>query len=1163
MTGGVVTIEGYADVFPLEDITSLNLVTDEADLEVNGGHLILRDPVGSGFNVTIGDGLIVRLGLLDINAGAHVFASDLRLGETAVGESGEVRIFNGGSLEVTSITSNSIGLNGASGMLTIDQGTVTLAGSTKLGVSVANGSTGFVSVANSSTLTLDDLSLGGSVAGATGTLTLSDNGLAQQTGASTLTVGGSAGAGVINVQDSATFDSGTGSITINSPGQINVSGGTFQADGLLDLQGEINVTGGTFQADGLLDLQGEINVTGGTFQADGLLDLQGEINVSGGKFQADAFLDFQGGTFNLSGGELQINNGIDAVTNGGAFVFTGGTIRVAHSQTVTLPTLLNYGGTSLAQFKVTNHALVSFQDDLIVAEQAGSNGTMLIEKGGRVESGGDIILAAQPTSNAEVTVQGRNCGNFFCLAAGSLQSGGGLYIGGNSSTAGGTATLNIIEREAEVVVAGEMVLYAGGTVNVLSTSSFHPRLEVGKLARNFGEINATRATLDFLGGLNNAGQLNLDSTDVNGNVHNSETIDLNIINTFTGNVSGSGNYTGGGIAEFQATLAHGDSAAEVSFGGDVRFTNSSLLEIELGGTTPGTEHDKLSITGTATLGATLDVLLIDAFEVSITSGDQFVILDAGTLTGAFTNIAPGGRLTVENFGGNIQVDYGATSPFDPNQVVLSDFLFTATVATWVGGGANQWTTAANWDINKDPDNEPPVLYNAIVPGGTAAAIVSASIEIEALTITGGTVQSDDTLTVNSGFTWNDGTISGSGSVVVNGAGTINATGFIHLAGNLTNTGTLNWQSGQLRNNGTLRNQGTWNITGENNLSTHSGLTFINEALASITSSNTNFVTLDGRLENDGTVEITGGGTLRIPDHAGDGSDGDFLVTDGRLEFRSNFAQNHTVRGSISGEEVAFIADTATIEGSYNVMTTEVSGPTLAIFATPAPAVTTVLNISGGTLRANGTVQTDTLDWTGGTISGSGSVVVNASGTINAASSVSLSGSLTNAGTLDWQDGNLNGTGTLRNQATWNITGSGNLDTQSGLTLINEAGATVTNSNTALVTVGAPTQNAGDIESLAGTLRFGAFTQTGGAIRVVGAVIGATQTMVLQGGRVEGDGTFDADINISNTVGDAVLAPRPSHQNLSKTRAFRENWCPRRLLFASASNWISKCLASAA
>ena len=38
---------------------------------------------------------------------------------------------------------------------------------------------------------------------------------------------------------------------------------------------------------------------------------------------------------------------------------------------------------------------------------------------------------------------------------------------------------------------------------------------------------------------------------------------------------------------------------------------------------------------------------------------------------------------------------------------------------------------------------------------------------------------------------------------------------------------------------------------------------------------------------------------------------------------------------------------------------------------------------------------------------------------------------------------------------------------------------------------------------------------------------------------------------------------PSHQNLSQTRDFRGNWCPRRLLFASASNWISKCHASAA
>ena len=65
--------------------------------------------------------------------------------------------------------------------------------------------------------------------------------------------------------------------------------------------------------------------------------------------------------------------------------------------------------------------------------------------------------------------------------------------------------------------------------------------------------------------------------------------------------------------------------------------------------------------------------LINGFENSIASSDQFVIVDAGSLSGAFTNVAPGTRIAVAEAGGHIRVNYGAASPFSPNQVVLSHF----------------------------------------------------------------------------------------------------------------------------------------------------------------------------------------------------------------------------------------------------------------------------------------------------------------------------------------------------------------------------------------------------------------------------------------------------------------------------------------------------------
>jgi len=63
------------------------------------------------------------------------------------------------------------------------------------------------------------------------------------------------------------------------------------------------------------------------------------------------------------------------------------------------------------------------------------------------------------------------------------------------------------------------------------------------------------------------------------------------------------------------------------------------LEIQLGGTTPGTEHDQLVVTGDATLSGILNVSLIDGFEPKL--GDSFFIvnhLESGTFNFSVENL---------------------------------------------------------------------------------------------------------------------------------------------------------------------------------------------------------------------------------------------------------------------------------------------------------------------------------------------------------------------------------------------------------------------------------------------------------------------------------------------------------------------------------------------
>jgi len=101
---------------------------------------------------------------------------------------------------------------------------------------------------------------------------------------------------------------------------------------------------------------------------------------------------------------------------------------------------------------------------------------------------------------------------------------------------------------------------------------------------------------------------------------------------FDADVSGKGNFTGDGSVSFFGKYSPGNSPANVTADGDIVFTESASLLVEIGGNLPGSEYDVLSVAGTANLGGILDVSLIDlggmgsTFEPSL--GDQFTIVDS-------------------------------------------------------------------------------------------------------------------------------------------------------------------------------------------------------------------------------------------------------------------------------------------------------------------------------------------------------------------------------------------------------------------------------------------------------------------------------------------------------------------------------------------------------
>jgi len=98
-------------------------------------------------------------------------------------------------------------------------------------------------------------------------------------------------------------------------------------------------------------------------------------------------------------------------------------------------------------------------------------------------------------------------------------------------------------------------------------------------------------------------------------------------------VTGAGNFTGNVL--FNGGYSPGNSPSSVTMDNPT-FGPANTLTMEIGGLTLGTQYDHITFTGTATLGGTLQVTLINSYNP--TTGASFNLF-SGTMTGTFATIS--------------------------------------------------------------------------------------------------------------------------------------------------------------------------------------------------------------------------------------------------------------------------------------------------------------------------------------------------------------------------------------------------------------------------------------------------------------------------------------------------------------------------------------------
>jgi T5SS/PEP-CTERM-associated repeat protein len=443
----------------------------------------------------------------------------------------------------------------------------------------------------------------------------------------------------------------------NAAGTLNVGTGAFNVTGSDASQRQLIVGNHGVGAINLMN-GGDVNVTGfnSTTSLGNHADGTGTVNINGvGSTWTSANQLWIGED---GDGTLTIENGGSLVTNG-----SGGTAS----------TILGTFQGSSGTLTITGPGSTWTSNSRVSVGNSGE-GSLRIENGGTMNHTNGfapIVIESRQGGHALVTGAGSTLNTVSALYVGSTGNGSLAILSGGSVTSGYSQIRGLNGATGQVFVNG-----AGSKWNVtqgLRIGMPEPGFSTGHTSLTVGPGAAVDVADDIV--LDVSGFLDLQggtlSVDAIRSANESDPEYRGFFGWGSGTLHASEVY--GPVTNEGGVLAPGrQMVGRTEIYGNYAQEGAATLAMELGGTLASVQHDYLAIEGFTYLDGSLDLTLVNGFVP--TAGHTLTIVDSlGPLSGAFNNVAPGQRLTTLDGFGSFQVDYGAGSPFETNNVVLSDF----------------------------------------------------------------------------------------------------------------------------------------------------------------------------------------------------------------------------------------------------------------------------------------------------------------------------------------------------------------------------------------------------------------------------------------------------------------------------------------------------------
>ena len=381
---------------------------------------------------------------------------------------------------------------------------------------------------------------------------------------------------------------------------------------------------------------------------------------------------------------------LDNTITGGGTLALGGTGVLLENRSLIVSDTSSFAGFTIdSGSSGTPHLL---NRGTLRAPSGGSitlNGGVIDNTGGVIDSRGYLYSTATlsggtlTTSGSGVIALGPNAGlaNVTNLGQVNAPFYGSMVLAGTITN---TGSISLSQGSRIVADSGTTTLTGGGSITVgpLIGGSIS-----GSLRNTDNTLSVGAGGVLGIENLENSGKLDLEggSVTVSGSlvqlagttVLNSAVLtSTNPITLLGGALLGPGRIAGslsnnGLVAPRLASGSNG----RLDITGDLLLGSDSVLQLALGGTAPGTGFDLITVAGPSVLNlnGTLSLAMINGFDQSVRPDETFtVITSLHGIQGDFANAQNGTRITTAGGDFSMLINYGSSSPYGTNAIVLSD-----------------------------------------------------------------------------------------------------------------------------------------------------------------------------------------------------------------------------------------------------------------------------------------------------------------------------------------------------------------------------------------------------------------------------------------------------------------------------------------------------------